>query len=1627
VQAGTRTLSASFAAQGRWSASGTTTPLAVGSLRIARNTPNVSRRGQGVSVIVDLDISPFMTDPQPSGLLTVGDGVDSCQIALPRNECVWYGSTPGVRTLTATWAGDVNFPARTSAPVSQEVVDTPPELELVTTGVRAYADANGTSTGNASALSADGRYVVFLSDATNFVPGDTNGLADIFVRDQKGGLIRRVNTSSSGEQANGTCADPAISANGRYVAFNSLANNLVPDDTNNVRDVFLKDLATGSTVRVSVHSDGSQATVDNEFSGMPLSISADGRFVAFLTFARLLPRDTNIHSDVYVKDMQTGELDLVSTASDETLANFRNNMPAISPDGRYVAFASQASNFVPEDTTITLDIYLKDRVTRSIRLVSSNAAGTSGGDNGSFRPVVSSGGRYVAFMSIAHNLITPDINYTDIYVKDMQTGAIERANTTASGVTESNDADLPSISADGRYVAFQSKYYAPAPNAMTRIYVKDRQSGALMRGDRLSTGVFQTSGISLAPAISADGRFVSFHSASTGFVTGDVNGLADVHVHDLNTGLNQRAALPGGVAADGASAEASLSRDGRYVVFASAATNLMEDAVGGRQVFIHDRIAKTTQRMSRGNGWGNADSDSPIVSANGQWIAYRSAASNLVNNDTNGKPDVFLIHRTGVSPLRLSVSGSNVQTTTGTILGPVTVNADGVLTVFRASDTTLVAGDTNGFEDVFLHNRVSFGTSLVSANAAGVTGNGHSTHSIISDNGARVAFTSLATNLLASDDNGVADIYVKQLADGSVLRASSDAAGVLGNGASSEPSLSSNGRYVAFVSAASNLVAGDDNGRNDIFVKDLTTGSIVRANLSSAGQQGTGGDCGAPALSSDGQQVGFICTQAGLVDGPAAGTPQAFVKQLPNGVLRRVSVSAAGQPANAPSSIGPRALADNGLLTLSTAADNLLPGDVQPLADVFVVSARETPVAATTTTITAHTPDPVLLGQPYTVSVSVTRAAGSGTGDITGTVNINDGTAFCSTPLTGSGDSAGGGCALLSNSTGTKPLRAAYAGDLNHSPSDAAPVTHVVIAPGAPSAPFIGAVERGNAQVAVSFLPPAQGGGSPIGGYTASCGAMSSTGSASPIIVGGLTNGIAVTCRVRASNGSGLGAWSEMSASVTPATVPAAPTGAAATRGNGQVSVAFNASPDNGGAVVVGFIARCSNASQSGTASPIVVSGLTNGVAVSCTVAAVNEIGEGPQSAPAASVTPATLPSAPLGVIATRGNGQASVTFAAPADNGGATISGYVARCGSASQIGASPPLVVGGLINGVAVSCTVAAVNEVGEGTASAPSASVTPANVPDAPTNVVATRGNAQVSVAFTPPAVDGGSVVTGYTASCGSASQTGLASPIVVTGLANGTPVTCQATARNDIGDSAASAPSDSVTPATVPAAPQLATAVGTANGTGAVLTFAAPDTGGSTITGYEARCTPGTHIANGTASPLTVSGLAPGNTFACTVSASNDVGMGSASDSLSVTPRIQADLAVSNSNGVSFISGGNRPDWLVEVHNPSSNAVTGARVQMTLPAQLTGLAWLCTAQGGGACPAASGSGALDALVNLPAGARVSFLVSATVPKTPELPLQTTATVSVSGVFTDPQTGNDTATDGPDTVGIFRAGFQ
>jgi Tol biopolymer transport system component len=276
--------------------------------------------------------------------------------------------------------------------------------------------ANGAGSQEA-AISADGRYVAFDSYATNLVPGDTNHPGDVFVHDRQTGATELVSVDSSGNQGNGGGSyRPAISADGRYVAFDSYAADLVPGDTNGSNDVFVHDRQTGTTERVNVDSAGNQGDGGDSQGA---AISADGRFVAFQSGAtNLVPGDTNGNFDVFVHDRQTGATELVSVDSAGNQGGGHSYGAAISADGRYVAFESEASNLVPGDTNGSNDVFVHDRQTGVTELVSVGISGSLG-DGASNNAAISTDGRYVAFESGATNLVPGDTNGNfDVFVRD---------------------------------------------------------------------------------------------------------------------------------------------------------------------------------------------------------------------------------------------------------------------------------------------------------------------------------------------------------------------------------------------------------------------------------------------------------------------------------------------------------------------------------------------------------------------------------------------------------------------------------------------------------------------------------------------------------------------------------------------------------------------------------------------------------------------------------------------------------------------------------------------------------------------------------------------------------------------------------------------------------------------------------------------------------------------------------------------------------------------------------------------------------------------------------------------------------------------------------------------------------
>jgi Tol biopolymer transport system component len=411
------------------------------------------------------------------------------------------------------------------------------------------AGNQGNNTSYSEAISADGRFVVFESGASNLVLNDTNYLcdirgdylpdencADVFVHDRLTGVTERVSVDSAGNEADGGSGSPDISADGRFVAFVSSATNLVAGDTNNFLDVFVHDRLTGTTERVSVNSAGNPANVET-FG--PLSISADGRLVAFRSAAtNLVPGDTNGFDDVFVHDRLTGVTERVSVDSAGGQANWLSDGFEISEDGRFVVFNSFATNLVPGTVNGFGDVYVHDRLTGTTERVSVDSLGNEG-DNASLEPAISADGRLVAFSSYASNLVLGDANgHGDIFVHDRLTGVTERISAGNETIGYSGASFLPSLGSNGRFVAFgsvASNLVNGDTNGTTDAFVHDRKTGVTTRASVSSAGG-QGNGISggfPGPIISADGRIVAFSSNATNLVPGDTNQEWDAFVRDL--------------------------------------------------------------------------------------------------------------------------------------------------------------------------------------------------------------------------------------------------------------------------------------------------------------------------------------------------------------------------------------------------------------------------------------------------------------------------------------------------------------------------------------------------------------------------------------------------------------------------------------------------------------------------------------------------------------------------------------------------------------------------------------------------------------------------------------------------------------------------------------------------------------------------------------------------------------------------------------------------------------------------------------------------------------------------------------------------------------------------------------
>jgi Tol biopolymer transport system component len=401
----------------------------------------------------------------------------------------------------------------------------------------ASVDSSGNQANRESgtaAVSRDGRFVAFASYANNLVAGDTGFNEDVFVHDTKTGATERDSVDSSGGQANTGSDDVAISADGRFVAFSSYADNLVASDGNGCQDVFVHDRATGTTDRASVDSGGVEGNGD---SRQP-ALSADGRFVAFLSVAKnLVAGGTSGTQHVFVRDRASGTTELASVSTGGTAADADSLECAISADGRFVAFSTGATDLDASDTNGTTDVYLRDRQLGTTVRCSLDSSGNQGSQS-SFFPGVSADGNSVVFQSTCSSFELAGSSGDQIFVRDVAKGTLTQVSVDSSGNPAQGECDGPSLSADGRFVAFSSwaANLASDPNVIgTNVFQHDRVTGrttwySANRSGKAADGDSGDEDNREFVAISSDGARVAYWSSSDDLVASDTNLEDDVFV-----------------------------------------------------------------------------------------------------------------------------------------------------------------------------------------------------------------------------------------------------------------------------------------------------------------------------------------------------------------------------------------------------------------------------------------------------------------------------------------------------------------------------------------------------------------------------------------------------------------------------------------------------------------------------------------------------------------------------------------------------------------------------------------------------------------------------------------------------------------------------------------------------------------------------------------------------------------------------------------------------------------------------------------------------------------------------------------------------------------------------------------
>lgn len=902
------------------------------------------------------------------------------------------------------------------------------------------------------ALSADGRFAVLAGAASDLTSDPNPGIhSQLYLRDNVSGRVMLVSATPTGAAGNGNSGRAAVSAEGRWVAFESEASDLVAGDANSRQDIFLRDVANGRTWRLSQGPDGTASSGPSEGPVMP----ADGAWVAFTSLASNLVAgvtDANRAPDVFLYERATGRLRLVSRPTQAAVASATGaSEPVAGPNGQWLAFTSADGLLAPGAPTDTsLKLFLHHVAGETNLWASRDAAAfealvppssqreprhaTFSADGGfltyTYGPLVLRldlangqtrllGSNFVAEVATTFGRPRPALS-TDgsicawpggpregdvlpgapdaIYAWDETTQATTRVQPPLSDPAVLGEVGRPVLSADGEKLAFVAHLKLPDPSGLTagwHWFLHDRRtgqtvpvtlagaplpelwsphwtadlrvlafssaatnlvpedlnraqdafaldvtSGQLTLLSPAASGTLSTTPIGGSEArgqcFSADGRYLVFTSSAADLVANDRNGVEDVFVRDLHTGVTVLVSVDrsGTGSGNGASLTPVISADGRYVAFASQASNLVDgDTNGQSDIFVRDLVAGTTQLVSHahgGTGSANGASHQPAMSADGRWIAFESNATNLLapemaSVDVNGgMADVFVFDRqTGtIQPVSIRTDGARTGEYSST--DPV-ITPDGRFVLFQSRSPTLVSPPASApglaYSDKLLYLRdLSARTTTLLLNPEGkpyIVSGADSRPVVVSADSSTLAVATrlpaagvavhrldgqwvaqvinAASPALSGDGSLLAyatpyqndpsggQVFLRHLSDGATRLVSVSLDGVNpGNGRSSQPVLSADGRYVVFQSQSSDLVPRDPNECSDVFVRDLAASrTLLLSGLPSGAAPHRG--AASPVLAPDGRTVAFLSWTDELAPGDRNHAGDVFVLRLGSG------------------------------------------------------------------------------------------------------------------------------------------------------------------------------------------------------------------------------------------------------------------------------------------------------------------------------------------------------------------------------------------------------------------------------------------------------------------------------------------------------------------------------------------------------------------------------------------------------------------------------------------------------------------------------------------------------------------------------------------------------------------------